>query len=74
MSIEDGERLQDKRAKNIASRNDNKGSSRKYNERRGRGNAGCYKSGDRSSGDSGENKPAPAKDPWGNFKGKKYDL
>jgi uncharacterized protein (DUF2132 family) len=64
LSIEDGERLQDKRAKNVASRNRNKGSSRKYNEQR---NAGHYKSSD----DSGENKPAPAKDPWGNFKGGK---
>lgn len=70
MSIEDGERLQDKRAENIASRNDNKGSSRKYNERRGTGNAGFYKSRDRSSDDSGENKLAPTKDPRGNFKGK----
>ena len=67
LSIEDGERLQEKRAKNVASRNNNKGSSRKYNERRNTGNAGHYKSHD----DSGENKPAPPKDPWGNFKGGK---
>ncbi len=64
LSIEDGERLQEKRAKNVASRNSNKGASRQYNERR---NAGHYKSRD----DSAENKPAPAKDPWGNFKGGK---
>ena len=60
LSIEDGERLQEKRAKNVASRN-SKGSSKKYNERR---NAGNYKSRDNSR----ESKPAPAKDPWGNFK------
>ncbi len=68
LSIEDGERLQEKRAKNVASRNNYtgkpKGSSRKYNERRGAGHYG-------SRDDSGERKPAPAKDPWGNFKGGK---
>ena len=86
LSIEDGERLQDKRDKNAASRNSNtgerKGSSREYNERR---NAGHYRSSEKSRNDnktsqssygksvddSGESKPAPAKDPWGNFKGKK---
>ncbi len=71
LSIEDGERLQEKRAKNVASRNsttgERKGSNRKYNERRNTGSAGHYKSRD----DSGESKPAPAKDPWGNFKGGK---
>ncbi len=68
LSIEDGERLQDKRATNVANRNSNtgkhKGSSRQYNERR---NAGHYKSRD----DLAESKPTPAKDPWGNFKGGK---
>ena len=72
LSIEDGERLQDKRAKNVASRNSNKGSSRKYNESRG---AGHYKSNKRSSenttDDLGESKPSSAHDPWGNFKGGK---
>jgi len=76
LSIEDGERLQDKRSKNAANRNsytgERKGSSREYNKRR---NAGHYKSSNRSSkktrDDSGESKPAPAKDPWGNFKGGK---
>ncbi len=68
LNIEDGERLQQKRAKNAASRNSNNGSSRKYNERR---NAGHYKSSDWSSDSSDDNKTAPAKDPWGNFKGGK---
>ncbi len=63
LSIEDGVRLQEKRAKNGASRNSDRGSSRQYNERR---NMGHYESSD----DSGETKPAPAKDPWGNFKKK----
>ena len=69
LSIEDGERLQDKRVKNVASRNDHsgkgKGLSRKYNEQRGSGNGGHYKSSD----DSGDSKLASPKDPWGNFKG-----
>ena len=68
LSIDDGEKLQEKRVKNVASRNShtdkNKASSRQYNERRNTRNAGHYKSRD-------ESKPAPAKDPWGNFKGKK---
>jgi len=70
LSIEDGERLQKKRAKNISSRNNHaskhKGSSRQYNERRNTntGNSEHYKSRD----DSTESKPVPAKDPWGNFK------
>ena len=76
LSIEDGERLQEKRAKNVASRNSNtgeyKGSSRKYNEQRG---AGHYKSSDQSNknsrDDSDDSKPAPAKNPWSNFKGGK---
>ena len=82
LSIEDGERLQDKRTKNAASRNshtgERKGSSRAYNERR---NAGHYKSSNESHNDSrddssddhghGESNPAPPKDPWGNFKPKK---
>ncbi len=55
LSIEGGEHLQEKRAKNVASRNSNKESSRKYNERR----------------NAGESKPAPSKNPWGNFKGRK---
>ena len=89
LTIEDGERLQNKRSKNAASRNshtgERKGSSREYNEQR---NAGHYKSRDKnrdksrndsqvskpsyykSADDSGESKPAPAKDPWGNFKKK----
>jgi len=69
LSIEDGERLQDKRVKNVASRNDHsgkgKGSSRKYNEQRNTRNVKHYKSSD----DSDDSKPAPSKDPWGNFKG-----
>jgi len=76
LSIEDGERLQQKRSNNAASRNshtgERKGSSREYNERR---NAGHYKSRDKSYNDSrddsGESNPAPPKDPWGNFKPKK---
>ena len=91
LSIEDGERLQDKRDKNAANRNsktgERKGSSRAYNEQR---NAGHYKKKSRdnfcdksrddsqskpsyykSDDKSAESKPAPAKDPWGNFKGGK---
>ena len=84
LSVEDGERLQQKRSKNAASRNrytgERKGSSREYNERR---SAGHYKSRDKSNngsynnsrddsyGDSDEGNPAPPKDPWGNFKPKK---
>ena len=88
LSIEDGERLQQKRAKNADSRNsytgERKGSSKEYNERR---NTGHYKFSDKSRGksrdtssdrpskkprnDLGDSKPAPAKDPWGNFKGGK---
>jgi len=80
LTIEEGERLQEKRSKNAASRNSytgkRKGSSREYNEQRG---AGYYKSRDRPSkksrdssiDDLGESKPVPAKDPWGNFKGGK---
>ena len=91
LSIEDGERLQDKRDKNAANRNSKtgarKGSSRAYNEQR---NAGHYKKKSRdnfrdksrddsqskpsyykSDDKSAESKPAPAKDPWGNFKGGK---
>jgi uncharacterized protein (DUF2132 family) len=73
LSIEDGKRLQEKRAKNVASRNsNNKGSSRQYNERRNSGySKSSEKSNQKSRDDSGENKPAPAKDPWGNFKGGK---
>ena len=67
LSIEDGERLQEKRAANAAKRNsstgERKGSSREYNERR---NAGHYQSRD----DRQESKPAPAKNPWANFKKK----
>ncbi|MEE9326371.1 MAG: VF530 family DNA-binding protein [Cocleimonas sp.] len=72
LSIEDGERLQDKRAKNVTSRNSNtgeyKGSSRKYNERRSAGN---YSSSKEPRDSTSESKPAPAKDPWGNFKRRK---
>lgn len=81
LSIEDGERLQQKRARNAAHRNsktgERKGSSREYNERRSQPyNSGHYnksnnKSRDDSRGGSGESNPAPAKDPWGNFKGGK---
>ncbi len=99
LSIEDGERLQDKRDKNAASRNsktgERKGSSREYNEQRSAGyyksrNESPYKkprdnnqsskpsyyqsdnkSADDSGNDSAESKPAPSKDPWGNFKGGK---
>ena len=67
LSIEDGERVQEKRAKNVANRNSNKGSSKQYNERRNTGNAGHYKSRD----DTNESKSVPKKDPWGNFKGGK---
>lgn len=83
LSIEDGERLQEKRAKNAASRNsytgERKGSSKEYNERR---NAGHYKPRNKTSDSSGwsskkprddsdDNNPTPPKDPWGNFKGGK---
>jgi uncharacterized protein (DUF2132 family) len=98
LSIEDGERLQDKRDKNAASRNsysgERKQSSNEYNEHRkagghykfrGKSNdkyevssredsqnkSSYYKSDDKSAGESAESKPAPAKDPWGNFKGGK---
>lgn len=103
LSIEDGERLQDKRSKNAASRNsytgERKGSSREYNEKRSAGHykfrkesrgdspykkpyddsqdgkPSYYKSNDKSAdgldGSRTESKPAPAKDPWGNFKGGK---
>lgn len=89
LTIEDGERLQNKRSKNAASRNSHtgecKGSSREYNEQR---NAGRFRSSEKSrnksryenqvskpsyyksADDSAESKPAPAKDPWGNFKKK----
>ena len=71
LSIEDGERLQEKRTKNVASRNANKGSSRKYNEQRNTGNSGHYRSNKEPRDDSGETNPAPPNDPWGNFKGGK---
>jgi hypothetical protein len=108
LTIEGGERLQEKRAKNAASRNsytgERKGSSREYNERRSAGHyksdapkpskpsfyrsesevegrepkfykaskdsqKSYYKSDSSSDSDSQDSKPAPAKDPWGNFKG-----
>ena len=75
LSIEDGERQQEKRSNNAAGRNrytgERKGSSKEYNERR---SAGFYKSRDQSDNkynDFGESKTEPAKDPWGNFKGGK---
>ena len=82
LSIEDGQRLQEKRAKNAASRNsqtgERKGSSREYNERR---KAGFYKSRDDNQGSrpaysgpadaSGERKPTPAKTPWANVRVRK---
>ncbi len=71
LSIEDGERLQEKRTKNVASRNGystgQKGSSKQYNERRNTENAGHYRSNKEPRDDSGESRPAPPKDPWGNF-------
>ena len=97
LSIEDGERLQNKRSKNAASRNSHTGerkeSSREYNEQRNAGHyklrdkprdKSCdksrddsqdskpsyYKSNKKSADNSGESKPAPTKDPWGNFKKK----
>ena len=68
LSIEDGERLKEKRAKNVSNRNSGRGSSRKYNEKR---NVGQYRSSETSRNNSDESKPAPAHDPWGNFKGGK---
>jgi len=80
LSIEDGKRLQEKLAKNVASRNSNKGSSKQYNERRNarRGHSNS-RSSDWSRNQSNEynhdgsddRNPAPSKDPWGNFKGGK---
>ncbi|KAG1682732.1 putative ABC transporter ATP-binding protein YbiT [Nymphon striatum] len=82
LSIEEGERLQQKRAKNVASRNSytgdrkssNKAPSKSYNERRSKRYTSDSSHGG-SRGDSHENtdesKPAPAIDPWGNFKPKK---
>ena len=68
LSIEDAERLNEKRAKKAAQRDTRtgarKGSSKSYNERR---NSGFYK----SNSDKTPREPAqPAKpfDPWGNFK------
>ena len=84
LSIEDGERLQQKRDKNAASRNSKTGerkrSSRAYNEQRSqRSDSGNYKSNnssrdkyrEKSVEDSDENDLASPKDPWGNFKGGK---
>jgi len=79
LSIEDGEKLQQKRANNAASRNsytgERKGSSKAYNEGR---SAGHYKSrdnrfdgADAADDDWDDVNPAPPKDPWGNFKPKK---
>lgn len=87
LSIEDGERLQNKRAKNASFRNnktgERKGSSKAYNEER---NARHYKKSndtaygnrksnqnkyDQSSNESDDSYPAPPSDPWGNFKPKK---
>ena len=68
LSIEDGERLNEKRATKAAQRDTRtgarKGSSKSYNERR---NSGFYK----STRDDTTSEPEPAKpfDPWGNFKG-----
>lgn len=87
LTIEDGERLQNKRSNNVTSRNNytgaRKGSSREYNEQRNAGqhykpskkshsnNQDNKPSYYKSDNDSAESKPAPAKDPWGNFKGGK---
>jgi len=87
LSVEEGERLQAKRAKNVSHRNsrtgERKGSSKAYNEQRrgsnrhaasGSGKSGFYKHkpSDDDSSDNGEDKyPAPPKDLWGNFKGGK---
>lgn len=68
LSLEDAERLNEKRAKKAAQRDTRtgarKGSSKSYNERR---NSGFYKPRD----DDKPREPEPAKpfDPWGNFKG-----
>lgn len=71
LTIEDGELLQEKRGKNVASRNGysngQKGSSKQYNEQRNTEKSRHYK----SCSDSDDSKPAPPKDPWGNFKGGK---
>ncbi len=72
LSIEDGEGLQDKRSKNAANRNSyegerkagRKGSNKEYYERRNAKHDQHYNSSDESD----ESKPAPAEDPWGNFK------
>ena len=70
LSIEDGKRLQEKRARNVASRNsykdDRKGSSKIYNEKRSQSSK---TSNSRSHSDNSY--PSPPKDPWGNFKGGK---
>ena len=68
LSIEDGERLNEKRAKKASHRDTRTGarmgSSKSYNERR---NSGFYK----SAKVNAPSEPEPAKpfDPWGNFKG-----
>ena len=68
LSIEGGERLNEKRAKKAAHRDTNtgarKGSSKSYNERR---NSGFYKSVKDET--PSESEPAKPFDPWGNFKG-----
>jgi len=72
LSIEDGERLQEKRATKVANRNSSRGPSKKYNERRNAGYSGAHgQSSERTRDDSSKSQPAPPKDPWGNFKGKK---
>jgi len=77
LSLEDAERLNEKRAKKAASRDDRSGevkrSSKAYNERR---NSGNYKSANQSRDDKSSNPSPPSKpsgstvaNPWGNFKG-----
>ena len=74
LTIEDGERLQQKRSKNAASRDKftggRKGSSREYNEQRSRGKS-HYKNKSRDDDNKEKSSPTLPKDPWGNFKGGK---
>ena len=59
--------MQEKRAKNVISRNSNKGPNGKYNERRGTGRSW---SSEKPYNNSGEGKTTPAIDPWEFEKGK----
>jgi uncharacterized protein (DUF2132 family) len=68
LSLEDAERLNEKRAKKAAQRDTRtgarKGSSKSYNERR---NSGFYKT--KKDDKPGEPEAPKPFDPWGNFKG-----